>query len=274
MASFLSDLAKRPAKEKALIFAAIAGVCGGAYWYFGYKPAKAAKAEAAIALADEQAREGKLAKDAKERDELVSKSDELNREIEANQTALPTSAELPAFFDMLNRKVGEAAVEVKSWDYKSETKLGNYMQVPVEIQLTGTFHQIKRFFASLTPRKAAPGAAPVEQDRIISVEGLTLKDPKVKNREIVLSASFTVSTFRQEMTADPKAPAKPAAGKPGAPAPATPGKTGNPVADSKTKADAAMTKDQQRVDSAVGSGTAAGAEAGGAGSGDRLKGGL
>ncbi|MEZ4364943.1 MAG: type 4a pilus biogenesis protein PilO [Kofleriaceae bacterium] len=197
----------------------------------------------------------------------MADSDNVNREIEQNQKALPTSAELPAFFDTLNRKVGEAGVEVKKWAYKKEVSLGSYFQVPLEVEITGTFHQITRFFASLAPRPSSGDGEAVEQDRIITVEGLTLRNPLVKNREIILTASFTASTFRQDAPADAGAP-KPGAPKPAAPAPAAGSASKNPVTNAGAKADAAMTKDQQRVDGAVGSadGSAAG--------GDRLKGGL
>ena len=35
--------------------------------------------------------------------------------IEKNQTALPTEAEVPAFFETLQRKVAESGVEIRKW---------------------------------------------------------------------------------------------------------------------------------------------------------------
>ena len=43
----------------------------------------------------------------------------------------------------------------------------------------------------------------------MSIENLTLGDPQVKNREIVLTAKFTATTYRQEEKVEPDA-AKPA----------------------------------------------------------------
>lgn len=266
-----------------MIFAVIAFLLGGLYWQFMYKSAKVKRAEATVALQDEKDREAKLSRDRKERDTLVDDSGNLNREIEQNQKALPTSSELPAFFDMLNRKVGEAGVEVGKWLYRPEVVVGAYVRVPLEVVLSGTYTQLKRFFASLAPRVTATGGANVEQDRIITIEGLTLASPRVKNREILLTASFVAATFRQEAPPDaappalpvpptPAAPPKPAAGSAagsavrtgsGSSAVVNP-QPGNPMSAVRAKTGAAMTEDQRRVDTAVGSGTEA----------DRLQGGL
>jgi len=92
--------------------------------------------------------------------------------------------------------------------------------MPVEVELSGTFMQIKRFFASLVQRDVRlPGSALTESggeapERIVSIEDLSLSNPTVANREIVLTAKFTAVTFRQ---ADkPTPPATPGA-TPGAP---------------------------------------------------------
>jgi hypothetical protein len=121
----------------------------------------------------------------------------LKRIIDENQKALPTGAELPAFFDTLNRKVNEAGVEIRKWEYKTDIPVDAFVKVPVEIELTGTFFQLKRFFASLVQRGVSVRGEE-ERERIVTIENLQLTSPTVRGREILLTAKFTASTFRQE----------------------------------------------------------------------------
>src|SRR5690606_17987588 len=90
-----------------------------------------------------------------------------------------------------------------------------YFQVPLDIQLQGTFYQLEKFFASLDPNSSAALDNGIEDDRVITIENLRLTPGEVKDREIMLLASFTTSTYRQDAAAAPAAPATPA------PAPAT-----------------------------------------------------
>jgi Pilus assembly protein, PilO len=139
---------------------------------------------------------------------------------------LPTGAELPAFFDTLNRKVNEAGVEIRKWEYKSDLPVDAFVKVPVEIELTGTFFQLKRFFASLVQRgitaPAGSGEEQEDRERIVTIENLQLTNPQVKNREILLTAKFTASTFRQDDKGDSSGTGtdgKPGSGAAGAGAP-------------------------------------------------------
>jgi type IV pilus assembly protein PilO len=217
--SAISDFAKKPPKEKAMIFVIITAALGLLYWQFLHKPAKKATAAAYEEQQAEETRKDKLRRDRIARDELAKRSAELRRENEKNQRALPTSAELPAFFETLGRKVSEAGVEVKKWTNKKEIPGTSFVQVPLDIELTGTFMQLKRFFSSIDPRSQARGQVG-DEDRLITIEDFTLKEPKVKNAEIVLTASFTASTFRQDA---PAAAAAAAASAAPAAAPAAPG---------------------------------------------------
>jgi type IV pilus assembly protein PilO len=218
MAGALSDFGRKSTQYKVGVFAAIAVVLGLIYWKgplpFGYKKThvKLEKARGDNkSLINES---NKLDADAKEYKKKLAEADQLNKIIEENQKALPTEAELPAFFDTLGRKIGEAQVEVRRWDYQKEVPIDAYVKVPVEIEVTGTFYQLKRFFSSLSQRDQPPPTPnpdgttpPEERERIVTIENLQIYDPKIRNRELVMTAKFTASTFRQDAPA-PDAKAK------------------------------------------------------------------
>jgi len=234
----LAEFARMPPQRKVMVFAVIYLTVGAVYWKFAYK-ALDDDFETAQAQHDSNVQTNKrLADDIPKYQELRAHMAKLQELIDKNQTALPSEAEVPAFFETLQRKVAESGVEIRKWSNLAEEPVESFVKVPVEIQITGTFMQIKRFFASLIQRDVLLSHTPddrgrddranEEHERIVSIENLALSQPVVKNREIILDAKFTAVTFRQEDKPPPGAAGAAGAGgaggagaKPATPRPAT-----------------------------------------------------
>jgi Tfp pilus assembly protein PilO len=222
----VADFARLPTRQKVTIFVIAGLLLGALYWQFIYKGLEADLEAARNENASKKQLNKKLEADIPEYERLRARMQTLQRIIEENQKALPTEAELPAFFETLNRKVLESGVEVVRSRQGKEEPIETFVKVPIEYEIQGTYTQIKRFFASLVPKKKKPGQQPEvlpggeqgveERERIVSIENLSLTNPVVRNREIRLTAKFTASTYRQD---EKKDAAKPGA-KPAAPAPA------------------------------------------------------
>jgi Tfp pilus assembly protein PilO len=264
--AMVADFARMPTQRKVLVFAVIGTLVGLLYWKFAYKALDEDLDAAQGEHDDKVALNRRLAADIPAYEELRTHLTLLKELIEKNQTALPSAPELPALFETLQHKVAESGVEIRKWTNRPEEPVESFIKVPVEIEITGTFMQIKRFFASLVPKKKRAGMSDVtasgdpaveERERIVSIDNLTIGDPQVKNREIILTAKFTANTFRQEEKLD-LTPAKPA----GAAATPTPPPAGAgsaaakplpPAATpqgAKVRANNAMDKSEQRTGSA------------------------
>jgi Tfp pilus assembly protein PilO len=225
--SFIADFAKKPPIYKVGVFFGIAAVLGLLYYQLVLSSIRKDTTAAEEQRESLAAAETALKKDEREYKDLKKEHGELEKTIDDNDDALPTAAQLPAFFDMLNRKVGEASVEVRKWEYQKEIPVEDFVKVPVVIELQGTFQEIKKFFYLLykmsqkegdqatAPLPGAPvvatGAGSDDRDRILTIEDLKISDPEVKNNELLLIATFRASTFRQdsrEPVVDEKAKAK------------------------------------------------------------------
>lgn len=260
----MADFARMPTNRKVLVFVVVGLMLGLLYWRFVFKglneKVERTKSEHASLVSLNSQLEADIPKYAVLRQQMA----ELQKTIEENQKALPTETELPHFFETLERKMTESGVEITKWKKGTEEPVEEFIKVPVDIELVGTFMQLKRFFASLVqqnsdqPTDEETGVE--ERERIVSIENLTLAQPVVRNREIVLTAKFTAVTFRQDdrTKAPPPAPTK-AGAKPLPPA-------GTPQG-AKVRTEDAMKKDEQR--------TTDGLEKAGAGDGSaRLKEGM
>lgn len=277
----MADFARLPTSKKVLLFVGIAVVAGFLYYRLVFKSLsesveKAKKQQAAAAGTNSS-----LDNDVPEFEKLRAKKEEFDVLIVENQKALPTESEVPAFFETLERKITESGVEIIKWNKRPEEAVESFVKVPLEVELNGTFLQIKRFFASLVEKKAKGSAIDnkgvEERERIVSIENLALGSPVVRNREIILTAKFTAVTFRQADAAPPAAgapstapSAAPAGGGGTAPLPSTsapPLPSAGTPAGAKARTEDALDKDQQRRDGAL-------EKAGAGSSADRLKGGL
>lgn len=281
MAGALEDFSRRPLQYKVLVFAGIGALLGLLYWQFMLSPLRKERDEAAADLEGQKGEQTRLKQQKIAYDKLVDDEVQLKADIEQNQKALPTESEIPAFLDMLARKTGEAGVEGLKRDVRKDVlieaavappvpgapppppgtvplKAATFVKVPVDIEMTGTFYQLKKFFSSLRPRRVDPNAPPLpagqsaEKDRIVTIESLTITDPKVKNNEIVLTARFVASTFRaQDAAPVPPTPAAPPRPPPAAAAPAAkPGVAAKPDT-MKAKTEDAMDASEVRTEKAI-----------------------
>ncbi|MBV8759039.1 MAG: type 4a pilus biogenesis protein PilO [Deltaproteobacteria bacterium] len=206
----MDDFNRLPRQQKILLFVVAGMLLGALYWQFRFKPLKQSVEDADAQHQQKITLSKKLDGDIPKFEALKAQMPRLKRLIDENQTALPSEAELPAFFDLLNRKVTESGVQVTYSRRMQEEPVENFVKVPIEIEMTGTFMQIKKFFASLAPKKKRPGEQIAssdnveERERPVSIEHLAITTPVVKNHEIVLTAKFTMTTYRKE---EPGAPA-------------------------------------------------------------------
>ncbi|MEO8844356.1 MAG: type 4a pilus biogenesis protein PilO [Kofleriaceae bacterium] len=255
----MADFARLPQQRKVMIFVVAGFLMFLLYYQFVFKSLNKDLDEARAQHDAKVAASHKADADIKMFNDLKPAVNRLKAQIDQNEKALPTEAELPAFFETLNRKVTESGVQVNRSTQQPEAPIEAFVRVPVDFEIQGTFMQIKKFFASLVPKRKQAGSTEAtpngdqgveERERIVSIDNLTIGDPVVRNRQMILTAKFTANTYRQDEKLEPAA-AKPAAGA-AAPAPAratTPAKPMPPAATpagAKARANDAMNKDEKR----------------------------
>ncbi|MEM9490110.1 MAG: type 4a pilus biogenesis protein PilO [Myxococcota bacterium] len=117
--------------------------------------------------------------------------------------SLPTSAQLPSFFEQLQRKAADAGVNIRSWVRSKEVKVDLFIRVPVTVEVSGTFQDIMQYFYLLGPDVPQGGSSQSSVidrcgDRVVSIENLSLDKPQLSNGQVLLNAKFVASTFRRE----------------------------------------------------------------------------
>ena len=116
---------------------------------------------------------------------------------------LPTGTEIPGLIDDISQSEAYSGLEFKETKYLKERKAEFYTEKPVQIQVTGDYHQLGMFVSRVS-----------SLPRIVTMHDYTITASK-KTRGVdnagKLSLSITAKTYRYDSSADKSACKKGAA---------------------------------------------------------------
>jgi type IV pilus assembly protein PilO len=98
---------------------------------------------------------------------------------------LPTDAEIPTFLQSLHAQGELAGLNILTFEQQAEVKLNFYAKIPVKMSISGTYHQINKFFYSVGQLK-----------RIVNIQDVNFETPTPGEQGVLLKATFVASTFR------------------------------------------------------------------------------
>lgn len=110
---------------------------------------------------------------------------ELDRQLKLAITRLPDEQEIPDLLSSISNLGRDSGLDILVFRQKPEGYQEFYAEVPVDMQVRGTYHQVASFFDQVG-----------KLDRIVNVSNITLRDPKVVDDDLFLEANSTVTTFR------------------------------------------------------------------------------
>lgn len=110
---------------------------------------------------------------------------ELDRQLVAAITRLPDQKEIPELLSSISSLGRDSGLDILVFRQKAEGYQEFYAEVPVDMQVRGTYHQVASFFDEVA-----------RLDRIVNVSNIVLRDPKLIDEDLTLEANSTVTTFR------------------------------------------------------------------------------
>lgn len=109
----------------------------------------------------------------------------MEQQLEKALTRLPNQSEIPALLTNLAGLAKSNGLEVESFKPGSEVPRGFFAEVPADLKLRGTYHQMALF-------ASAVGDLP----RIVNLNNLSLTSPRYSGNTAVLGITCKVLTFR------------------------------------------------------------------------------
>jgi type IV pilus assembly protein PilO len=130
-------------------------------------------------IASSQAKVAKLDILKQENERLIKRINELKEQ-------LPEEKEISSLLKQVSDLGIAAGLSIKSWKPAPKTThpSGIVYEIPVSVDVEGTYHNLGYFLSSLT-----------RLNRIVNISNMKLANPKLVKSESLLSASFRASTF-------------------------------------------------------------------------------
>ncbi len=109
----------------------------------------------------------------------------LNERLADALTQLPNSDEIPTLLQDMESIGNEASVKFEKLSLSKEKSRGFFVEVPVELVLSGSYHDIAVFFDRLS-----------KVPRIINIANLNFSSPKNMDGKIMLNVTCRASIFK------------------------------------------------------------------------------
>ena len=181
------QFAKMPSSSKILLLAMMLVLLGGAY-YSLFHSGLTEQIEA------EQSQRAKLEDELAKAKELQRNFLALREELESRKLAeqelvrvLPTRAEIASMLADLNRLAELSGLTIKSVEPEGERADKFYYKIPVNLMLSGRYHQLSKFFYNVS-----------RLPRAINMENIVINEPKLRGEDLILQVRVLATTFRRK----------------------------------------------------------------------------
>jgi type IV pilus assembly protein PilO len=185
LAEQIERFSKAPLKYKALGLVLVSAFIGAVFYFVFYSDG-----QDQLTRLDREVRglQQEVASYEAKKKKYMAFRAEVNKLLEEQKElikVLPTEAEIPTFLQSLHAQAELSGLNILTFEPAPEQPQAFYARIPVRMAITGTFHQITKFFHSVGQLK-----------RIVNINDLNLGTPAVTEHGVMLRANFVASTFR------------------------------------------------------------------------------
>lgn len=137
------------------------------------------------------AQENEIAKDqtkAEKLPELTLENERLRKRLDELKQQLPEEKEISTLLKQVSDLCIRSGLKVALWkpEQKRPHSSGIVYEIPVKVELTGSYHSLGYFFSSLT-----------KLSRIVNISDIKLSDPKPEKENAIVKVAFTATTFSE-----------------------------------------------------------------------------
>lgn len=181
----LEKALKLPLYQRCAILVVLMAVIAAAFVYLLYLPKHE---ELGKLVAQGQTLDTKLAEDrriAANLPKFRQEYEKMKEQLDQALTELPDSKEIPGLLTSIASLAKDNGLDVLRFKPGQERPSGFYAEVPIELKLTGSFHQLATFSQAIG-----------DLTRIVNLNNLTIGSPKMVDGKALLSIDCLAVTYR------------------------------------------------------------------------------
>ena len=185
MNALLERLLELPPRQRMLLLVGGVAFLFFVYAYFLYWPRSAAIAEKETQRAQLQQERSRKAAMVANLDKTRQEVAQLDGDLKKAVAELPDTKEIPDLLSNISSLGRESGLEIIQFKQRPEQYEDFYAEVPVDILVRGSYHQVATFFDKVG-----------HMARIVNVHDVAIKNPKVEGDAVTLDTSCAAVTFR------------------------------------------------------------------------------
>jgi len=185
MNELIEQFVRLPRAQKLVGLVLLYGLVGGLYWYFGYAP-KVEELQGLQAthrkLVDER---NKIQATADNLDRFKLEVEALNEDLNKALKELPNDREIAKLLRRVSTIGKKIGLEFLRFAPLSEVMEDFYAQVPVKMEVSGSFHEVAMFFDRIG-----------KLSRIVNINDIQMSGPDERGGKIIMKTSGLATTYR------------------------------------------------------------------------------
>ena len=181
----IEQLAKVPKAIRLAVVSVLLVSLVGIYWYVSYQPAQARRAELVTQSQELQRTLNNARSVANNLPAFEAEVAELERDLDLALKQLPNRKQFEDLLQDISTAGKKVGVSIKTIDRNKEVKRDFYAEVPFNLELEGTYHDLARFFEMVATLP-----------RIVNVGALQIDVAKETRTGTNLKVSGKATTFR------------------------------------------------------------------------------
>jgi len=184
----METVGELPLTHRILILVGLLVTVVGGYYYFFYSGLGEKLSEVEEEVKGQNGLKIQIAQrqaQARNLDKYKVEVAKLDKELNTAVSELPDKKQIAALLSRVSDKARDAGLNIQSFKPASSRTKDFYAEVPVNIEVSGTFHQVATFFDEVG-----------RLDRIVNIGAYNIANPTVGEKEVSLSATVTTTAFR------------------------------------------------------------------------------
>src|SRR5213594_907043 len=179
------DLFDRPPRQKLAALGAMVVAAAVLDWTYLYGPRQAVLTELRTEAVQKRSELDSKRTRTNARAAAERELRDLTAELKRAQARLPDQREIADLLSSVAASGRSAGLEITLFRQKPEVLRDFYAEVPVEMQMRGTYHDVALFLDRVK-----------RLDRIVNVANIQLTKPRLEGERMLLDAACTATTFR------------------------------------------------------------------------------
>jgi len=172
-------------RQKLLIIIGALVIIGGGYGYFGYMSRynHIQQLKPTLSKLQNECHKKKAISD--QYSQYKAAMEHIKRKLNIALKKLPTTEEMPSLLSSISADGNQVGLEFLLFKPQKEVKLDFYAEIPIEMRVLGTFHEVAMFFDTVA-----------DLDRIVNIRRFNMEKPKDEEGRTIIVTSCSAATFR------------------------------------------------------------------------------